>query len=250
MATLLGSHRNPHLRGPADGLFPFLRGRMTDRRPSFWNRLRAKAESPPFDPSVFEDPIAQATEWTPCQSGGASFGTHTIVREGFDRLLFTMTIGAKLFVLIFAIAGIAISVLTLRETLTENHDPKAWLGVLIGLIFMAVSGGLYRGMARPIVFDKTRGYYWKGYKAPHTVMRPETLKEAVPLEQIYALQLISERITSNSKSGSHTYLSYEINLVLIDGTRHCVVDHGNHSLITEQAQQLKEFLGVPLWIRS
>ncbi len=58
--------------------------------------------------------------------------------------------------------------------------------------------------------------------------------------------MISERI-SGDKS---TYYSYEINLVLKDGSRINAVDHGKKSKVQEDAKTLAEFLDKPLWDAS
>ncbi|RWX50781.1 hypothetical protein VU01_12641, partial [Candidatus Electrothrix marina] len=47
-----------------------------------------------------------------------------------------------------------------------------------------------------------------------------------------------------------SYCSYEINLVLQDGSRINVVDHGKKNRIREDAHALAEFLGKPLWDAS
>ena len=41
--------------------------------------------------------------------------------------------------------------------------------------------------------------------------------------------------------------SYELNLVLQDGERLNVVDHGSFDVLREDAAKLGEFLGVPVW---
>ena len=43
------------------------------------------------------------------------------------------------------------------------------------------------------------------------------------------------------------YYSYELNLVLEDGSRLNVIDHGNVEAIRADAQKLAAFLGKPLW---
>ncbi len=59
---------------------------------------------------------------------------------------------------------------------------------------------------------------------------------------MHALQLISEYV-----SGKSSYYSYELNLVLDDGSRINVVDHGNLAAIREDAGKLALFLAKPLW---
>jgi len=73
----------------------------------------------------------------------------------------------------------------------------------------------------------------------------------ISLQDIYALQLLSEyvdscdRYFSNNNTGPYT--SYEINLVLKSGDRVNVVDHGDGFQILADAQKLSQFLKVPVW---
>lgn len=94
-----------------------------------------------------------------------------------------------------------------------------------------------------MVFDKERGYFHRGWKKPERAIDPALLKNYLPLDKIHALQLISERVSGNKSS----YLSYELNLVDVDGGRVNVVDHGHLRGIEEDARMLAEFLGKPLW---
>src|SRR5512135_4588 len=55
----------------------------------------------PFDPTVFGDPLAQATQWTPAVSGGSSFCTHRLKKIDNMTLEFKTTFGMKLFCFVF-----------------------------------------------------------------------------------------------------------------------------------------------------
>ena len=66
---------------------------------------------------------------------------------------------------------------------------------------------------------------------------------SAPLSSIHALQLLSEFV-SGSKS---SYYSYELNLVLNDGSRINVVDHGNLERLRSDASALSRFLDKPVW---
>jgi hypothetical protein len=50
-------------------------------------------------------------------------------------------------------------------------------------------------------------------------------------------------VTGNKNS----YYSYELNLVLDDGSRINVVDHGNLDRLRSDAQTLSRFLDKPVW---
>ena len=66
---------------------------------------------------------------------------------------------------------------------------------------------------------------------------------AVRIDAIYALKIVSERISRSESS----WISYELNLILNNGRRINVVDHGNGVKIRKDAKRLTEFLNVPIW---
>ena len=201
---------------------------------------------PAFDPSSLNDPIAMQTEWRPLKSGGANFKTHKLVEVGYHRLEFRATVFARIFCMIFLFVGLAVLFFFGLKTidwqnLTSNFESA--LPSLFGLVFAAVGGLLLYFMTKPIVFDKTHGYYWKGRIEPTQTYEQSAKKKSAPLSDIHAIQIISEHVSSSKSS----YYSYEINLILHDGTRLNVVDHGKLSSIREDAQKLSAFLGVPVW---
>jgi hypothetical protein len=205
----------------------------------------AKARST-FDPSHFGDPIAMQTEWTPAKGGGASFRTHKLAEIDTNRLEFKASIGARVFYFVFILMGTAVMIGFSAARLLSGEfafGTDTIMPLLIGLVF-EVSGGcmFYFGTA-PIVFDKYKGSFWKGRKAPDEVSDRKEIKYFAELEDIHALQLISEFCRGNKSS----YYSYELNLVLKNGSRINVVDHGNPAKLREDAHVLSAFLGKPVW---
>lgn len=201
----------------------------------------------PFDPGVFNDPVAVQTEWSPAKGGGANFRTHKLVTLHADRLEFQAALGAKLFCGFFALVGIImpsgfLSAMLLSPEFAADIGVIVIVPVLMGLTFLAVGAGLFYFGTAPIVFDRYRGYFWKGRKAPNEVLNIGVLKEACKLDDIHAVQIISELC-----SGKSSYYSYEMNLVLHDGRRYNVVDHGDQTKIRADAQALAAFLNVPVW---
>jgi hypothetical protein len=199
-------------------------------------------EAVPFDPSSLGDEIALRTEWTPAKGGGASFQTHRLVEIDMHRTEFRASAGMVVFSLVFMLIGLG--AMAIMVVANQDDSPLALLiPVLVGLVFAGIGGGmLYFGLA-PIVFDKRRGEYWKGRTAPYEAANREGLKHYTELDGIRALQIIKERCTSKNSS----YYSYELNLVLEDGRRLNVVDHGNLERLREDARRLGAFLGKPVW---
>lgn len=186
------------------------------------------------------------TDWGPAASGGASFQTYRLVSVDSGRMEFRPSVGAILFYLLFLVAGLAVLAVFCLPKLSSDglaFDTATLVPLLVGVVFTSVGGYLlYTGLA-PIVFDKTKGAFWKGRKDPEDVIDPNVLDSYTRLDKIHALQFLSEHINSDNAS----YLSFELNLVLEDGQRINVVDHGNQHNIRQDTKALSDFLKKPVW---
>ncbi|MEI6971938.1 MAG: hypothetical protein WCL44_10520 [bacterium] len=197
-----------------------------------------------FDPSRFGDPVAVQTAWTPVKGGGTNFQTHKLTRVEANRIEFRATLGAKLFGGIFLMAGLAVMCIVPASQVSSGMWSAGLLiPVLMGAVFAGLGGGMLYWFTSPIVFDATRGFFWKGRRSPGEAGNISELKTCVRLGDIHALQIISEYCTGNKSS----YYSYELNMVMADASRINVVDHGNLAKLRSDARVLAEFLGKPLW---
>ncbi len=94
--------------------------------------------------------------------------------------------------------------------------------------------------------DKMSGSYYRGKELKR--IHSQGIEQQGKLDDVYAIQLINERIQSSSSNGrSSTYTSYELNLILKDGSRVNVMDHGDAEDIEFSAKSLAGFLDVPIW---
>ncbi|MCK4981148.1 MAG: hypothetical protein KAS62_12180 [Candidatus Delongbacteria bacterium] len=198
------------------------------------------------DPSRFSDPIADNTEWGPAKKGGSNFRTHKLIGLGGQRIEFKGTVGGIVFGVIFMLFGIgAIVGFSIFMSTSESFEFE-WAMIipyLFGTIFTLVGWFMYRYMTAPIVFDKDLSLFWKGRKSPREVFNIDSIKVHAELDQIHAIQVLSEYCHTDK---SH-YYSYELNLVLKDSNRINVIDHGNLNKLREDANTVAEFLGVPIW---
>ncbi len=211
-------------------------------------KLRMLAIKPtPFDPSRFGDSLASQIEWTPARSGGTNFRTHKLISVGPNRIEFRASIGAKLFALLFFFLGlgffVALSASQFSGAAATFFDAGFLVPLLLSLVFIVLGGYLFYSGTKPIVFEKARGVFWKGRKGPDEAIDSRNTGSYVRLDHVHALQLIAEYVSS----GKNSYYSYELNLVLADGKRINVIDHGNLNRIREDARTLSLFLGKPLW---
>lgn len=192
----------------------------------------------PFDPASLQDPVALTTAWTPCRPRGTNFRTHVLRPPGPDRLAFRPALGAVLFCSTFIAAGVGIVVAMLSRAGPATPVSTYVVAAVFGLVFGGSGVAVLWSLARPIVFDRKRRLYWKGWAAPRA-----GVGECVELDAVHALQVISE-YCSGKGSGFH---SYELNLVLVDGTRRNVVDHDDPARIRRDSRTIANFLAVPLW---
>jgi hypothetical protein len=229
---------------------PTRHGGVVERLKAWVEKQNARAIEPvPYDPSHLGDDIAMRTDWGPAVQGGANFRTHRLLHVGPRRAEFHTTIGARAFFGVFTLIGLGVAAGFVTGA-TASLRSGSWLvaifmliPITIGGAFAALGTWLWWHYGAPVVFDKQRGEYWKGRTSPAEVGNRHTFKERVQLDRIHALQLVSEHVKSDDSS----YHSYELNLVLKDGARMNVVDHGKLESLRKDAQELARFLGKPLW---
>jgi len=208
-----------------------------------------KRSAKSVDTSVFNSPLAKQTEWFPLAGGGSSFQTHRLDSSNLDILVFRATKGAYAFAGVFTLIGFLGLVIPLVLFFNSGMEDWGMLGfaILFGGIFFSAGMFLMYFMTMPRVFDTFYGCYYKGRKKPQHTMDSKGKQHALThLNEVKAIQVIRERISS--KNGH--FNSYEINLVLADGSRINVIDHGKHVVVMEDAKTLATALGVPLWDAS
>lgn len=212
----------------------------------FLRKIFNAVSSPPFDPATLGDPVAMTTEWTPIQRGGANFKTHALLIVSPDRLEFKATGKAKIFHLFLVLIGAIVAILHASKFPQHPSELPLFpllLPFLIAAVLIVIGLSKFWSGLAPVVFDRSKGYFWRGRQAPHETFNKDEIKHHAALEDIYALQLLRERIQSNKTS----YYSFELNLVLKDGRRVHVVDHGNIETLRENAAAIGTFLGRPVW---
>jgi hypothetical protein len=210
-------------------------------------RIRGAVDEPdPFDPSMFGDPVAEQTNWMPAKRGGANFRTRKLVMVTPNRIEFRASLAAKIFFSSFLLGGMGFAVgfyVFHSSTAAFPLNLDTLVPLLAGIGFSAVGAVLLYFGTAPVVFDKSRGFFWKGRKARGGVYHSDSLKHFAGLEDIHALQLISEYCRGRKSS----YYSYELNLVLRDSRRINVMDHGDCEKLRKDARTLSQFLEKPVW---
>ncbi len=179
-----------------------------------------------LDLSSFNDPLALSIDWKPLVGGGSNFCTHRLRKTSSfteDLACFKVTFVAFLFCIVFAIVGFV----GFFVALLLSGDESGWFF----LIFLAVGAGMLWWMKRKeISFCRSSAYY----------LRAGVRHDA---SSLHAIQLVREYVSGNK----HSYYSYELNLIMSDGTRLNVTDHGSLRAIREDAHDLSAYLGIPVW---
>jgi len=111
-------------------------------------------------------------------------------------------------------------------------------------VFLFLWGGMFGGVGlyllsrgQKITFDRYAGLYYRGKGYIHSNSNDH--KRQGQLEDIHAIQVISERVSSSpADGGSMTFTSHELNLVFRNGERLNVMDHGDHEEVENSASQL------------
>lgn len=186
-------------------------------------------------PRFADDPVARMTRWDPLVSGGANFRTRNLVRVNPARMAFPASLGMRLFAGVFLVVGIGVGV--------AGGVAVQWFLIAFGAVFAGAGGAMLYSATAPVVFDKQQGAFWKGRTPPNETYHRSSLKHYTPLGDIHALQIVKERVRGDDSS----YDSYELNLVLADGRRINVTDHGDYDTLRRNAETLRGFLERPLW---
>lgn len=189
--------------------------------------------------------LKESVAKTPLKSGGASFKTHTLVKESSSKLIYKPSIAMALFAFVFLAVGLAVVFFSANKLINSiDYDSKAeFISLFFGLIFTTAGVLMFYFFYMPRVFDKQHNLYYKTHKFKLHYNKSKKWSTYIPLKNIRALQIIGETISSDNGN----YNSFELNLVLEDGSRKNVVDHGSLKTIIDDAHVISEFLNVPIW---
>ena len=183
-----------------------------------------------FDPSIFNDPIAIATGWNSATdlNISANFSTHRLIKVGASRMEFRVSYISLLLYVAFIISGIG--------TIFIFFDRGPVYAVALGLLFILLGCYFLFHNTVPIIFDKQKGFFWKGRKEPGDSFGRDH-QNFYKFEGVHALQLIYPKDSEN----------YQLNLVLKDSERLNILNHENKTRIINDATTLSVFLQIPVW---
>lgn len=190
-------------------------------------------------------------DWMPLKKGGSNFKTHHLVQVSPSRLEVRPSIQMMLFCALFMVLGGGVGSVFVVAGIRDGDLMNAVIPGLIGLVFVLAGALMLKSASKRRVFDLSLGGYWRGSAKLSDPRALTTQTDWVRLQDIKAIQLLREGVTSTSDNGRRrSYWSYEVNLVLTDGRRINVMDHGKQASIRHDAEAIGRLLGVPVLDRS
>jgi hypothetical protein len=189
-------------------------------------------------PERFGDDIARKTEWSPLREG-RRLQIRKLREVGKSRLEFSLTAEVAGFCLFFLTSGLVSFILLL----TQRRLTAGFFMLLLASAALFFTGGiLFFYLAKPIVFDKIRGFFWKGRTKPDEVNARQQPGSCARLHEIHALQLLPR-----GAADWRMDVVCELNLVMSDGRRVHLTDRRNIEAARKDGETLSRFLEKPLW---
>lgn len=218
-----------------------------------------------FDASAFDDPVAMETDWWLIEPGSGGSRLHKLVNSGLGRVEIRTTMAGQAFCIMFVLIGVFLIgyfLYSLFDGLTSALSASPAL--LVGLIFSSAGAFFSRLMSKAIFFDKNKGFFWKGGVELDIGGNNSSLEFFHKIEDIHALQLVSEGHRASARNNKFVRITYELNVVLKDARRLNIARFSSggkikkgqeiNSVSTSQGNKLKNdavalsrFLNKPVW---
>lgn len=195
---------------------------------------------------AMEQQMPENLNWSPLVIGGSNYRTLKLMQASPSQWRYEPTGMHKAFPLIFIWSGAFMAIILLITI----------IGFFIGIALVVIGIIWRRRQKKVIIFDFDKKAFWKGDKKldPNNV-NTAMLDDLVPFKEITGIQLLAETVVtrtvsnndSNFNNSPKVYDSYEMNLVLKNGSRVNVVDHGNFNIMKLEAEAIAKRIEVPVW---
>ena len=195
-----------------------------------------------------DDSVSSSTSWKPLSSAGQNFKSHKMVRVDDDHLEFRISFQSAMAYLSILVVGVLVMTVSIfGKMMGMSGSGNHIVMFLVGLLFAGLGFYLLKKAQQKIAINRAFPAIFKGKIDPADVINPHAVEYFHTLDKLHAIQLLQKYVESHNDGKDNSYFSYELNLVLSDGTRIKVLDHGNIKAMKKQASALAEFLNVPLW---
>lgn len=209
---------------------------------------RKKKENPLSPGEVFHDSFADQVAWTAMNSYSfEGTGPLTLFHENSQCLRYGLNLRHVLtrfelwFIGVFFLFS---GGFTLYGTWV---DPAVYTHGLLGIAFSSLLLAFFLRSVwtdwSKYIFDKENGCCWKGRGFGTDCTNPNRQEKIIPLDEIHALQLLCV-------PGAKGEAVYELNIVNHDGGRVLLTTRRARPNSQKIAQEIADFLEVPLWDRS
>jgi hypothetical protein len=191
-----------------------------------------------------EDPVAQMVSWNPHNPGGSNFRTQDLIVSN-DKIRIVKSRSMNL----LAVGSVVGGIIALMAGFNMLFSYFWFFGV-----FLMVWGAGFGGLAYFVfiksnpnfTIDTFSGTYYVGDEFDNINKKDRMVQGH--LKDVHAIQLIVERVSSNSSNGRrNSYNSYEMNLVFEDGERLNIMDHGSREDVEASAIKIGDILNIPIW---
>lgn len=197
-----------------------------------------------------DDEIVKKSSFIPLKRWWTNIKSHYLIIDIFWNYIFKVKwLFPIVFLWLFSIPLIATLVFFLKDLqiLWANTDFWSYVWqIIFSLIFIAPAWLLFHFLFRSYIFDFQNWYFYdtRLTKKLFELLPKEKYKDKIiPIKEIQALQIISERVHGKNTS----YTSYELNMILKDSSRVNIIDHWNLDEIRKNAENLTNKLWVKVY---
>lgn len=186
--------------------------------------------------------LSASISWTPLVRGGHNYKAHELIVESEHQLTIKATPLHFLILTVFIGMSLFFVFITSPKLLyLMDGDIFSALFPVVSLVIFSIGCvQMHKAIKHNKTFDRLSGQYTDN-KVDTTKMADKVL-----LSDIHGLQIIDELVRSQNSQHQTTFVSYELNLVMSDGKRINVMDHGHKKSIISDAQTLSKFLNIPI----
>lgn len=190
------------------------------------------------------DPFAKKISWERLNIWWTNFITNILTKNTNWNLELKSSFQTKIFLIVFSLIPFILFLTLFLNYFTKETNLNTIVALFVfTLFYFWTNFFIFNNFSKPIVFDKKIGYFYKWKLNLNLEMIDIDDKNITSLNNIYAVQLLSEFVYWNMGS----YYSYELNLVLKDKSRINLIDHWNLNIIKSNAKTIWNYLWVPVW---
>lgn len=195
-----------------------------------------------------EDLILKTVETKRMSEFGTNIRSRKLVLSADGRMArFHPTALVWVIAFLWIAVGVATPVVLAGQNFFAEEKPPSledFIMVVFAMVFLGIGCWLFRTGLSPVVFDRDRRVYTRGWhsgRAPWPGQKPKI--EQVPFSDIHGLQILKKRISGSDSD----YDCFELNLILKDAGRIHILTDGCIETLRPDSEKLAKFLGgVPV----